>query len=548
MILMGAKRDEPNFGLSFPITFKMMFKEEWRQNVDFAKSRRILMFPALLAIVSMALTIGLRFLTGDGVSGANAEEISRETFTFDQLRTGIHLMVFLFSMGMGTFAFLGRSIVSQRSGGKNFLLASPAMQPIDLQTTYLAYYLKEVSFYIVLILFPVTIGMALGIVSQSFLEITTPLLWTSLLPFLVCISLTMAQGIAISFFGSTLMSRGNQWNFLVPILGAFIGAIIYVGFIPMEKAIIGLWAHSNGSINALIWTPLAFLSCAILAWISAGLLPEDFEVRITGRDDLFIPIYEKLGKIGLRSDSRMRILIAKEIVDVLRSGTLLKMLGSFAVPLLFLLLLAWGADFASFPIPFNLLSYAPFIGFFGFNFYSWLNAIDAPDHLNTMPVSVPELLKAKIWTYFLLTSWIGVIFILLMAGMLDQWNDAISAMIVMLANSIYIVSLSAWLMGLRPNKAIFDSGIMARFWVATAFPLIGLFVLSFTKGDTTLLENWGMQVSAGGLNAEAQAIELENRQSTSLTGILGICAILVSLSFLYLRLLKRKWGSAPFEN
>ncbi len=545
---MSVKSNEPNFSSSFPITFKMMFKEEWRQNVDFAKSRRILMFPALLAVVSMALTIGLRFLTGDGVIGANAEEISRETFTFDELRTGIHLMVFLFSMGMGTFAFLGRSIISQRSGGKNFLLASPAMQPIDLQTTYLAYYLKEVSFYIVLILTPVTIGMALGIASQSIFQITTPLLWKSLLPFLICISLTLAQGIAISFFGSTLMSRGGQWNVLVPIVGAVLGALIYLRFIPMENAIIGLWAHSDGSINALMLTPLAFFSCTILAWISAGLLPEDFEVRITGRDDLFVPVYEKLGKIGLKSESRMRILIAKEIVDVLRSGTLLKMLGSFAVPLLFLLLLAWGADFASFPIPFNLLSYAPFIGFFGFNFYSWLNAIDAPDHLNTMPVSVPELLKAKIWTYFLLTSWIGVIFILLMAWMLDQWDDAISAMVVMLANSIYIVSLSAWLMGLRPNKAIFDSGIMARFWIATSLPLIGLFVLSFTKGDTTLLENWSTQVSTGGLNAEAQAIELEQMQSTSLTGILGICAILVSLSFLYLRLLKRKWGSSPFEN
>ena len=138
---MSVKRNEPNFGSSFPITFKMMFKEEWRQNVDFAKSRRILLFPALLALVSMALTIGLRYLTGDAIVGANTEELSRETFTFDELRTGIHLMVFLFSMGMGTFAFLGRSIVSQRSGGKNFLLASPAMQPIDLQTTYLAYYL-----------------------------------------------------------------------------------------------------------------------------------------------------------------------------------------------------------------------------------------------------------------------------------------------------------------------------------------------------------------------------------------------------------------------
>ena len=202
---MGVRREEPDLMSAFPITFVMMFKEEWRQNVDFAKSRRILLFPALLGVVSMALTIGLRFLTGDAITGVDAEELSRETFTFDELRSGIHLMVFLFSMGMGTFAFLGRSIVSQRSGGKNFLLASPAMQPIDLQSTYLAYYLKEVGFYIVLILTPVTIGMGLGIASQSFLNITTPLLWTSLIPFLVCISLTMAQGIAISFFGSTLM-------------------------------------------------------------------------------------------------------------------------------------------------------------------------------------------------------------------------------------------------------------------------------------------------------------------------------------------------------
>ena len=135
-----------------------------------------------------------------------------------------------------------------------------------------------------------------------------------------------------------------------------------------------------------------------------------------------------------------------------------------------------------------------------------------------------------------------------MAQMLDQWDDAISAMIVMLANSIYIVSLSAWLMGLRPNKAIFDSGIMARFWLATAFPLVGLFLLSWTHGDTTLLENWGMQVSTSGLDAEAQAIALEERQTTDLTGILGICAILLALSFLFLRLLYRKWGRAPFEN
>ncbi len=522
-----------------------MFKEEWRQNVDFAKSRRILLFPALLAVVAMAVTIGLRFLTGDGVVGANAEELARETFTFDELRQGIHLMVFLFSMGMGSFAFLGQSIVSQRGGGKNFLLASPAMLPIDLQTTYLAYYLKEVAFYIVLILTPVTIGMGLGILSQSFLGISTPLLWSSLLPFLLCVSLTMAQGIALSFFGSTLISRGQPFTFGIPILAALLGATVYMDIIPIDRVVLGLYAHATA---IFWWTPLGFLICIVVAWIAAGLLPEDFEVRISARDDLFLPMFERLGKLGLKEDSRMRILIAKEIVDVLRSGTLFKMLGSFAVPLLFLLLMAWGAEFAAFPIPFNLLSYAPFIGFFGFNFYSWLNAIDAPDHLNTMPVSVPELLRAKIWTYFLLTSWIGVLFILLMAWMLNQWDVMLASMVVMLANSIYIVSLSAWLMGLRPNKAIFDSGIMARFWMATAFPLIGLFLLSWTQGDTTLLENWGMQVSSSGLDAEAQALKLEDRQSTDMTYIMGICAILLSFSFLFLRLIDRKWRSAPFEN
>ena len=144
--------------------------------------------------------------------------------------------------------------------------------------------------------------------------------------------------------------------------------------LPIDRVIIGLYAHATA---VFWWTPLGFLFCIIVAWVAAGLLPEDFEVRISGREDLFLPMYERLGKLGLKSDSRMRILIAKEIVDVLRSGTLFKMLGSFAVPLLFLLLMAWGAEFAAFPIPFNLLSYAPFIGFFGFNFYSWLNAIDA---------------------------------------------------------------------------------------------------------------------------------------------------------------------------
>ena len=118
------------------------------------------------------------------------------------------------------------------------------------------------------------------------------------------------------------------------------------------------------------------------------------------------------------------VLNVKEMVDVWRSGTLFKMLGSYCVPLLFLLALAWMADFARFPIPFNLLSYAPFLGFFGFNFYSWLNAVDSPDFLNGLPVRVPQLLRAKILVYFIMTTWISILFLILMAHLLKHYCSA----------------------------------------------------------------------------------------------------------------------------
>ena len=57
----------------------------------------------------------------------------------------------------------------------------------------------------------------------------------------------------------------------MPVLGAVIGALIYVRFIPMENAIVGLWAHSDGSITALMLTPFAFLSCTILASVDVML-------------------------------------------------------------------------------------------------------------------------------------------------------------------------------------------------------------------------------------------------------------------------------------
>ena len=74
---------------------------------------------------------------------------------------------------------------------------------------------------------------------------------------------------------------------------------------------------------------------------------DDFEQHISERKELFTPVYARLGFLGKGS---MRLLVAKEFVDLIRSGTFKKMIVSYAVPLMVLLALAWLVDFTDSPI------------------------------------------------------------------------------------------------------------------------------------------------------------------------------------------------------
>ena len=210
-------------------------------------------------------------------------------------------------------------------------------------------------------------------------------------------------------------------------------------------------------------------------------------------------------------------------------------------------MLAWRVDFAEAPIPINLLSYAPFLGFFGFNFYSWLTAVDEPDHMNGLPLTVPQLIRAKVVVYLLATSWISLLFLVLMAWQLDAWMSLPVALVVMFANSIYIVALTAFLMGLKPNKAIFDGSIMIWFWIGTVIPLLVLFLLSFTQGDASLYSNWYGQVSQSGLEAQAQEFD-SSRMERGFTGILVTSGLLLFGAVVLWLLIDRRWSKAEFSN
>lgn len=524
---------------AFSATFRVMFKEEGRKSIEFAKKRQIVLFPLLLTLVTAVTTIGLQFLVGD--SSAQVSDLESKTFTWSELRFALHLPLLMFSLGMGTFAFMGHDAIVHRAGTKNYLLAAPALQPLPNSVAHFAYFVKDLCFYVMLILTQVVSGMALGILLESAANITTPLEWSSLPWTWLAMIITLAQGLAIAFFASALWMRGRPYTIVGPAAIVTLGIAIGLGKFDIGSMLWGLGVqNSQNPATAL----LALVGSVGLGWISSTLIIDDFDVSVVERKELFIPIYNRLGFLGR---GEIRLIVAKEFVDLFRSGSLKKMTVSYAIPLLVLLGMAWLVDFAEAPIPINLLSYAPFLGFFGFNFYSWLTILDSPEFMNGLPLRVPQLIRAKVVVYFLATSWISLIFIVLMAWRLDEWGALPTSIIVMFANSVYIVALTAFLMGLRPNKAIFDASIMIWFWIGTVVPLLLLFLLSFTQGDVSLYGNWWERASQDGLAATAAMYD-QSMVEQGYKGMIAISVGLILASALLWKLMDRRWGKAEFSN
>ena len=524
---------------SFQATFTVMFKEEFRKNVEFAKARQMVLFPMLLALVTMVSTVGLQFLVGD--SAAQTTDTDANSFTWQELRFALHLPLLMFSLGMGTFAFMGRDALVRRTATKNHLLASPALQPLPNSMAHFAYFVKDLVFYVLLILSPIIVGMGLGKGLDTFFSITTPLEYSSLPWTWFAMVVTLAQGLAISFLASALWMRGRPFTIFGPLVVVLIGIIIGVGVFDIETVLIGLSIQTSKN---LLLGVIGFGLCLLLGYLSSLLIIDDFDVSVVEKGDLFKPIYDKLSFLGR---GEIRLIVAKEFVDLFRSGSIKKMVVSYSIPLAVLLGMAWLIDFAEAPIPINLLSYAPFLGFFGFNFYSWLTILDSPEFMNGLPVKVPQLIRAKVIVYFLITSWISLIFIIMMAWRLDEWASLPTSIVVMFANSIYIVALTAFLMGLRPNKAIFDASIMIWFWVGTVLPLLGLFLLSFTQGDVSLYGNWWERASQDGLAATAGMYD-DTMVRQGYVGMLAISGFLLFASAVLWKLMDRRWGSAEFSN
>jgi MFS family permease len=451
-----------------------MLKEEFRVHASYSGRTVFLFFPEAITLFSLALAV-----------------TSERLFAYTPLNDGIlllHLSVFLYGLSVGAFGFLGRQYLERRNGTRNYIVTMPGLLPMRLRKTFLGMYARDALFYVGLLLAPAIVGLALSVPVTHFRLTSIAILFGAcLLDFLV--------GMSLSFFVSTLYMRSRA-GFGATVFGVsalFVAAGVFHG-IPISWILPGLGAHdqlppfSGNPATAVAFVCLGLLVVGTLVATAAAMVPERYEPRaVVAQETLsrYATRFARLPKHGT--------LLAKEFVDMKRSGTYAKMFFSFVAPLLFLSCTAWFVRYGlQVPVGFNTVFYATMVGFFGVMLYNWLNNVDAMDCLATVPVTVPQVIRTKLLAFLLMTTWLTVSFVVGIGWLNDDTRLLWLAIPVALVTSVYMVTMTAYLTGLRTNSFLFNPGVLARFSALSMLPELGLTILSFTVDKDPLVSFTGI--------------------------------------------------------
>ncbi len=484
---------------------RLFLREEFRMHTYYTNPRMFLVFPFIVCMFSFGVAL-------------TSDRILADT-TLDEVMLLLHVSVFLYGLSVGAFGFMGREYVERQHGRRKYLVASPLTLPISFRKTFLGMYLRDVIFYVLLLLLPATLGLLFSVPFSGFR-------WTSVVLLFVAALVSFLIGISLSFFASVVYIRSHAAfvGVTVLIMGLFVAQ---VGFdaIPLTFLLPGLaMQHSLPPYSYTLTTELALSALggvvliALFVAAAYALIPTRFSPLRPKTETRDLP--RMFGKLSFAK--QYRGLLAKELVDLRRSGTVTKMFFSFVTPLLFLSFTAWFVRTGlAIPVGFNTVFYGAMVGFFGVILYSWLNNVDIMEYFETLPVPPTKVIKTKIIAFLMLTSWISLIFLLAISFLNDDMSLLWLAIPVMFVVSIYMVVMTAYLTGLRTNTFLFDANILVKFTVMSMLPDVCLVIISFTIDRSLFFAS---------------------------LGILVVCSVLILTTIILYKGIDEKWKRAAFTD
>lgn len=415
---------------------ELELKEEWRMLTSYFSSKTLFfIFPLVLFFVGFLM--------------ASLKPLVEKTFDVRELLVASHLLLAVYGIFVGGFGFFAEEVATRWFKEARLLIHLHAILPITFRRIFVWFYVKDIIYYLFLTIYPLLLGAFLSFA-------ISPSLFFSML---ISSTLSFLIGVSLSFLLSTLYVHNRLLLFGALILLVFAGIRFRLSDFPP------IAFFFTGNLFSLVYS----LAIAAVSVISL---------------EMAKPIERPGKKHFLRSTlfSFADPLLAKEILDVRRSGTYKIILTSYLFPLIFL----WGIFYftgrlLNFRLDISLPFYAGFLGYLGTLVYSWLNNIDPPSSMGTLPITISEIMKRKIRLFFAASFSVSVVYLLALGYFMRDLGSLPLSLICLGSTTFYVASVTASLCGLYPNTLLFEGTILARYLAAILPVLILLSVLSFMK-------------------------------------------------------------------
>ncbi|HVO78065.1 MAG TPA: hypothetical protein VMS79_04265 [Methanomassiliicoccales archaeon] len=479
----------------------LMMKEEYRLHVSYSSSRVFFSLPLYVALIAFFMATALPSMEG--------------SMSVSELLLLVNGGVFVYGLSVGAFGFLGQALVERRAGRANFIVAMPFLLPFTFRRAFGALYVRDIIFYLILIIVPGVLGVLAA-------TVFIPYHLSSIALAATAVTLSFLLGISFSFLVSVVYVRSRAA--FVAIMAAFVVLLVGYGvfhWYPLDAILPSLGFQDSVPPIGSDWSAAAsylvesiafFLAFSFAAVALVAPEPLVASPRVSER---YAEYDRSMG--FFRS---YRSLLAKDFLDMSRSGAASKMLLAYVAPLVFLGFTTWYVNHGlHIPVGFNTVFFAAMVGSFGVMFYSWLTNLDTFDYYETLPVSVPRMIRTKLISFFILTTIVSTAFVLLIAFANGETRLLWVALPVLYITSAYSVIATAYLTGLSPNSVLFSPSILSRFAAVSILPDICITILSFS---------------------------LEAAPLISALGIALVCTALLVCTMFFYRGLDRKWLSAGF--
>jgi hypothetical protein len=447
----GAEMGRNGPSVHWPL-FRAMLREEWRLHKSFVGAVGSGFVPVVIFLFSFVL--------------AATSPVLLRKLDMSLVLLVLHLSAVLYGLGVGALAQIGEQVMTRRLGSVNMLLQLPVLQPVSFRSMMGIFYVKDAVFYILYSIIPLVGGIAAAIPVTKITPAGAALLFVTVL-------ITFMMGMALSFLLSALMLRSKA---AAGALALFVVALVLLvrplGLLVPGQVLLplGYW-ETHDILYLLSGTALALLLSA-----AAVLLMKE----------RFAPPERRYASALLDTEKRftfsggLSTLVAKEWLELRRSGALGPVFTGFLGPLLGIYAVIWlFRSGLGMPLEFNVVFYGGILGFLGLMTYSWLTNIEPNEFLNVQPVGVDQVVRAKLVLYFLLTTPVSLVYLVVIGILNREYAYMPLAALVGLSTMVYVAAVIGRMTGLRANTMLFDAAVLGRFSSAIIPPLMVCTLASF---------------------------------------------------------------------